>query len=248
MIHLALDHTPGGRAATLVGTARTFLTAAERQTLARLSVPKRRADWLLGRFTAKRLTQRYLARAHGMDVALSEIEISAAEDGSPRLRVLQQAEGKPIEVVMSISHSQGACFCALAPARDWDVGADIEHIENRSWHLAEDFFTADEIAQISSAPPCQRDLMVTAVWSAKEAVLKAGRVGLRADTRRVSCRLGRPGESWQPFSLCPSPDPLAQHTVGWWRQKGQFVMTLAARLSPGDRSPQPPKFCMEALA
>jgi 4'-phosphopantetheinyl transferase len=248
MIYWLLEHNPGGDAAALEDNAGTFLSASERLVLCRLKIKKRRADWLGGRFTAKRAVQRFLAREFCRTVELRYIEILAGGDGAPRVNLLHWDGPAVPNMILSISHSRSTCFCALVIGENFVVGADIEYVEARSWRLAEDFFTSEEQAQIQKANDDQRDVLVTAVWSAKEAVLKACRVGLRADTRRISCQLGMPSENWQPFSLHPSPDPLAKHTTGWWLVKGPFVLTLAAKANANLRELAAAQPCMEALA
>jgi hypothetical protein len=72
----------------------------------------------------------------------------------------------------------------------------------------------------------------TAIWSAKEAALKAIHQGLKVDTRSVSCLIqaqDNPPESWTPFAVHwdqqrlnrPLP-PLA----GWWRATETYILTL----------------------
>lgn len=215
--------------AELDKTATDFLSAVECRTLSRLVVPKRRSDWLCGRFTAKTLVQQYVGRSQRRAPHLAEIEILAALDGAPGVHLPAAVRGADEPLSISISHSHGACFCALADDGQVSVGADLEYIESRSWTLAQDFFTADEQARVLAASADQRDLMLTAIWSAKEAVLKAQRVGLREDTRRINCRLGFPSESWQPFALVSSPDCQEIFTASWWRVDGSFVLALVAR-------------------
>jgi 4'-phosphopantetheinyl transferase len=50
-----------------------WLTVAERGRLATLRTDKRRQDWLLGRWTGKRLLLATLARRHGMAPPLNAL-------------------------------------------------------------------------------------------------------------------------------------------------------------------------------
>jgi hypothetical protein len=62
-----------------------WLSDRERETLDGLRFPKRRADWRLGRFTAKTaIRAAWAALAPGSPVP--PIEIVAAPDGAPELR------------------------------------------------------------------------------------------------------------------------------------------------------------------
>jgi 4'-phosphopantetheinyl transferase len=90
---------------------------------------------------------------------------------------------------LSISHSSGAAFCAWTPLTTQHIGADIELIAPHPQYFIEDYFTPFEIAQCAQAPEPLRADLVTAIWSAKEAVLKALRQGLKWDTRQVEINL-----------------------------------------------------------
>ena len=77
------------------------------------------------------------------------------------------------------------------------------------------------------------DLLTTAIWSGKEAVLKALREGLRIDTRRITCRFepfDAPPQAWTPFTVVVDEGLAAQFPgawSGWWRVTDQFVLTTA---------------------
>ncbi len=83
-----------------------WLSAAEQQRT--FKAEKRRRDWLLGRWTAKNLVQRYLAQTTGETPALESIVIDADADGAP----YASCEGR-LPVSLSISHSHGTAFCGL---------------------------------------------------------------------------------------------------------------------------------------
>ena len=77
------------------------------------------------------------------------------------------------------------------------------------------------------------DLLTTAIWSGKEAVLKALREGLRIDTRRITCRFDpfdAPPQEWTPFAVIVDEGLAIQFPgawSGWWRGEGAFVLTMA---------------------
>lgn len=190
-----------------------------------LKTDKRRGDWLLGRWTAKRLAQACL----GDSRPLADYVIGNDPDGAPRLLDLPQID-------LSISHSHGLAFCALTEGGK--LGADIERIAARSSDFVEDYFTDDEIGYVRAVPPDVHDTLVTAIWSAKEAALKALRLGLRADTRVVDCRpqqaTAMSAADWLPIEIRIDSDRLgvdAACMMGWWRTHNEFVLTLAALIA-----------------
>ena len=163
---------------------------------------------------------------------------------------------------LSISHSHGMAFCAIVRETDehddlrnpiddsrrtdgagagaqragqFTVGADIETIEQRAASFVADFFTLAEQERINSAPAHLRDTLATAIWSAKEAVLKALREGLRIDTRRVTCRvdMGQVApEEWTPF-VVEMDEQLRADFPGswsaWWRVQNGFTLAIALK-------------------
>jgi 4'-phosphopantetheinyl transferase len=187
----------------------SWLGPGERDVLRGFRIPKRREDWRLGRWTAKRalagtpwlseLTSRAGAAAGrtnrsgvydaGQFASLSRVEIRAAEDGAPEAAL----DGVELPVSLSLSHSEGRALAAVA-AEELAIGCDIELVESRSSEFVHDYFTPAERAAIDAAGPDRRALAATLMWSAKESALKALRVGLRFDTRSVEVRPCRGAE------------------------------------------------------
>lgn len=216
-----------------------FLSTTEREQFALLTVPKRRADWLLGRWTAKQLVYSVIAGGQGDDSSLRQIVIARRTDGSP---YVTDEHGAILPVSLSISHSHGYAFCALVRGSERPLGADIEFIETRSPQFAADYFTASELDTLpDTLSDTERDLLVTAIWSGKEAALKAVRAGLTVDTRTVSCLFddaALPAGTWSTFRIDWGPDQRAAHRPaldGLWVRSGPFVLTLA--LSAPDNPP-----------
>ncbi len=217
-----------------------FLAASEREQFEALTVPKRRADWLLGRWTAKQLVHSVVAGGPPDDAALRQIVIARRADGSP---YVVTEGGARMPLTLSISHSRGHAFCAAIAGAERPLGADIEFVEARSPLFATDYFTEAELATLPpDLPDAERDLLVTAVWSGKEAALKAVRAGLTVDTRTISClfdTLAVTGESWSPFRIVWRPGAAAAARPaleGLWQRSGPFVLTLA--LPAANAAPQ----------
>ncbi len=210
-----------------------WLTPAERVRLAGLRVPARRRDWLLGRWTAKRLLGASLGTA-ATPLAPARIEIRAAADGAPEPFV----DGRPVPWTLSLSHRAGRGLCAVAPGPA-ALGCDLEPIEPRDPALVADYFTDPERALVAAATPADRVRLVVLLWSAKESALKAMRAGLREDPRDVVIVPSRaaPVTAWQ--ALAARHEPGDRSFAGWWRALDGDVLTVVVapdRLAAGIRT------------
>ncbi len=240
LVQSTSDHPDLARGVAPVG----LLSDSEQDRLAALKIDKRRRDWLLGRWTAKRLIQSYVERQTGLRLPLDAIAIEAEPSGAPRVEfrnqrlaigdwpVLPQSSIANLQSLsLSISHSGDRAFCALV--QNGSIGADIERIESRDWQFVEDYFTADEVLQVRQAPAEQYETVVTAIWSAKEAALKALRLGLTVDIRSVSCLFPalEMVNDWIAFDIIYDRHLLELADIPWlagrWRRRGDFVLTVA---------------------
>lgn len=196
-----------------------WLSEQERKISNEFRVPKRRNDWRLGRWTAKRAIAAYQAEKN---LRLSSLEIRAAADGVPE----PFYEGEPAEVSISISHSKDRGFCALEP-RGCAIGCDLEWIERREENFATDYFTPEELS-LSLQAPVEREVFENLIWSAKESTLKIIRKGLTRDTRSVviSPEFGEEDGSWNRWiGHCLESSRIFH---GWWRTCEGYIYTLAS--------------------
>ena len=212
--------------AACLPSADDWFSFREAEHLSRLRFGKRRADWRLGRWTAKRAVSLYLGRAADPR-SLAVVEIRPAPSGAPE--VFLDGEAAPVSI--SISHRDGRAACAIAgPAAA--LGCDLEIVEPRSRAFATDYFTADEQELLARPAAAERLQLLALLWSAKESALKALGVGLRIDTRSVAVELfvGPVWDSsgWRPLRARHEGQVLH----GWWRQTGGLVRTLAAAPAP----------------
>jgi 4'-phosphopantetheinyl transferase len=224
-----------------VAAANDWLSASEVDRLKGMRFAKRRADWGLGRWTAKRALAVYLnVPVH--PEALAEIEIRPTPSGAPEVFFANQ----PAPVTVSLSHRARTAICAVAPSGA-ALGCDLEIIEPRSEAFLTDFFTTEEQALVARAFASDRPQLCTLLWSGKESALKALRAGLRLDTRCVIVNpadaLGRPAEggagctqdpalaiqasyevnSWRPLCVRYSGGQVFH---GWWQNAGHLLRTI----------------------
>lgn len=211
----------------LTGEEAGFLSEGERSRLAGLRFEKRRSDWLLGRWTAKRL----LAESGVLPPGAGKDAIQIENEPGGRPFASWATNGERLALSLSISHRAGRGFCALS----WDegvlVGADIEKVEPKEVIFVEDYLGESERGVVERCPVERRDLLVTLAWSAKESLFKALGTGLRLDTRQVEvANLAdwmedqRIPDDWNPLQLLGQAvqEPLA----GWAQKRQDFVLTL----------------------
>jgi 4'-phosphopantetheinyl transferase len=214
-----------------------WLSTAEQARLAGLRIPKRRADWRLGRWTAKLAVAACLEWSADPST-LAKIEIIPAEGGAPEAFIA----GRPAPVSISISHRDGRAVCAVAPAESI-VGCDLELIEERSPAFVSDYFTAAEQKIVGDCPDADRARLIALLWSAKESTLKTLRTGLRLDTREISVDVhGWPpdvdADSWRELHTQYGERAFA----GWWRTGDGFIRTCIC-----DASSMPPTLLVPSL-
>jgi 4'-phosphopantetheinyl transferase len=230
-----------------VPASEEWLSASEALHLRDIAVAKRRNDWRLGRWTAKKAWATYLKAPPDPQI-FREIEIRPAPSGAPVLFF----NNNPEAVTISLSHRDGTALCAIAPSGG-ALGCDLEVVEPRSDAFLADYFTAEEQALVAHASAEDRSRLLALLWSGKESALKALREGLRLDTRCVIVSvvdgLGRGVEDGAASMDYPSDSsksscslngwrPLhVRHTEGqsyhgWWRQSGDLVRTVVAAPPP----------------
>src|SRR5271169_4808632 len=209
---------------------------------------KRRADWRLGRWTAKCAVAASLKLSNDRR-SPKRIEISAASTGQPEVVLVDRTE----RVTISLSHRTGIAICAVAFG-DVILGCDLEVIEPRSDGFIADYFTVEEQSAIAQVDAEERSALIALLWSAKESALKALHVGLRADTRSV--RVEIPGALDKLFenaaaSMSKAASPIQSGTLsprtwrslqvhcadetvfhGWWQRANDIVRTIVGAPPP----------------
>jgi 4'-phosphopantetheinyl transferase len=203
-----------------------WLEASESICLKGMRFAKRRADWRLGRWTAKCAVASFLG-VPADPQALAKIAIRPASSGAPEVFCANE----PAAVRVSISHRSGTSICAVAMS-GVDLGCDLEVIEPRSDAFLDDYFNPGEQALVAQAGAKDRSRLLALLWSAKESALKALREGLRLDTRSVVVSLGEETldrNDWSPLQVrCAD----GRSFDGWWQQTHAIVRTLVANPPP----------------
>lgn len=222
-----------------------WLSRLEASQLGGMSVPKRRAEWRLGRWTAKCAVAACL-KCSAEPRLFRDIEIRPTSSGAPQAFLA----GRLAPFSISLSHRAGLAIAAVASSGT-ALGCDLELIEQRCNSFAADYFTKEEQRLVRSATTAEQSALVTLLWSAKESALKAIGQGLRLDTRSMVVKVDIKSMSAgsgqvspaQTMGLPPGFDPPeANHWQaleiayigtlrtfhGWWQRTSPLIRTMVA--------------------
>jgi len=207
-----------------------WLSREERAAQAQLHSPKRRSDWRLGRFAAKRASRRWL----GGDKAapsLASISIVADEVGAPRI----EAAGSSPELGLSLSH-RGGWALAVVGNPPLALGCDLELVEARTPAFRASYFCLEERRMLDRAAGVERDRLANLLWSAKESALKLQRRGLSVDTRSLEVQrvAGIAHGGWRALRVLCARGPAL---FGWWRREADRLATVVT--APRRALPEP---------
>lgn len=210
-----------------------WLTPREAARAARMRYPKRRNDFLLGRWTAKSTLARTLDLPSD-PASLAAIEVWNASDGAPEPLVA----GQPAAAAISMTDRAGWGVC-LVDRPGVNLGCDLELVEPRTPAFVRDWLTPPEqdLVYADGGDPDER---ANLIWSAKESALKVLRTGLRRDTRSVEVSLtGDTVDGWAGLSVRAAEGEVFP---GWWRRYGVFLLTVAAdvEIAPPASLDEPP--------
>lgn len=228
-----------------------WLSVRERERMTTMKIPKRKDEYRLGRWCAKRALSTFLGdfgdqldipysgsvplNSHGLSVSTAaamsaqfgEMEVLPAEDGAPE--VWLDSQKAPLSI--SISHSNGVAMCLLCTGQV-EMGCDVESVVERSAAFLKDYFTEAEFNRMQEFQDQEREVVMNLIWSAKESALKALREGLRIDTRKVVVEFDweKPPHLWQPLTVHSLTNQRTYQ--GWWMACEQWVRTLVAWPTP----------------
>jgi 4'-phosphopantetheinyl transferase len=192
-----------------------WLSEREREVLATLGLPKRRADWRLGRWAAKSAVAAWRKGEIGV------IEVAAEKDGSPTVLL----DGAKSHVALSISHREGRALVAVGESPR-AVGCDLEAIEPRSRAFMREWLGPAEHELLAGLDDKRTKMVANLIWTAKEAASKVRQEGLRLNVRRARVEpasLELPPGSWAPLRVAWEDGSFEE---GWWRWEPGWVMSV----------------------
>jgi 4'-phosphopantetheinyl transferase len=219
-----------------------WLSDGELSRLDTLRFPKRRADWRLGRWTAKCAVAAYEKLPLHARV-LKRIEIRPAPSGQPE--VFLNGTSSPPSI--SLSHRSSRAMCAVGQPV-MRLGCDLELIEPHSDAFLSDYFASEEQTRLAGVPLAHRACLTALLWSGKESALKALHEGLRLSSRCVivNCENGSSSfQGWSPLHVLYTG---GQTFRGWWRQADGMLRTIVANPSPAPPIRLPaPAYCPDHM-
>ncbi len=162
----SLDGSP-----SFVAQCRSWLNEDERGRAARFIRQQDQVRFVLVHGGLRALLSRYLG------VGPDAVEMYRSKSGKPSLK--NELQGQPV-ITFNMSHAHGRALIAVSKGQE--VGVDLERIRSdvEVAKLSERYFTTSEHATIMQLTQEQRAARFFRYWVAKEAVLKAQGIGLRA--------------------------------------------------------------------
>lgn len=193
-VHVWLAPVDSARAAACA----PLLNAEEQQRAALFRFAADRERYTIGRGTLRRLLGSYLAQPP------AALTFSLGPAGKPALAGPEAGSG----LQFNVSHSGSAVLLGFAWSSD--LGVDVEaHRPNVEFaDLATRFYAPDEAALVLHASPAERAAVFYAIWTRKEACVKAIGTGIGIDLRGFSVAPLRP----EPLTL-PIHDRTASRTL-----------------------------------
>lgn len=143
-----------------------------------------------------------------------------AADAALPVQSAAKAEPGDADAALSFNWSHSCDYALLALARGTALGVDIEQVRERPrvLDLARRFFDPGEADALAKLHPAERTGAFTALWCAKEAVLKAAGEGLSFGLARLAFTL-RTGADWSLVRVDPA---LGRRSA--WRLAGFDVL------------------------
>jgi 4'-phosphopantetheinyl transferase len=203
----------------------TILSRDEQARAAKFKFERDRRRYVVAHGALHKILARYL----GNNAA--DLRFLAGVNGKPSLAAPLDASG----IAFNLSHSHERALIAVTLGRE--LGVDIEFIKvDFAFHeIAEQFFTAREVAAVRALPAQLQRHAFYKCWTSKEAFLKAKGTGLSGQLDEVEISLTgdervritanvpgwnltelNPGDGYE-AALATKGDPLAVFCYRWRR-------------------------------
>lgn len=161
---------------------RDLLSCDEQRRLEQFLVEAPRQQYLIARATLRMTLSKY------SNVAPRAWRFATNRYGRPRIDAPLLTD----QLYFNVSHCDG--LIAIAVARTADIGIDVENVARRldTDLLAPAVFTETECAALAAAPNEDRRKLFFALWTLKEAYIKARGMGLSIDLAGFEFKIAEP--------------------------------------------------------
>lgn len=150
------------------------LSSLELEHLDRFAMPKKKLQWLSGRYAVKTALFKYMT-ARDRLLELNCIDILNKETSAPYL--VQYPD-----IQISITHSYPYCIGAVS---DYSIGIDLEKVMKLRDSLINQYFHPNEITNLGELGTDDYHIKAITYWTRKEAVSKLLELGLKMDFKQI---------------------------------------------------------------
>lgn len=175
-----------------------LLTPDEQSRAIKFRLPLLRDRFVAGRAALRHILAQYVG------IPPAKVAFDYNTHGKPRLR---PGRDKGAPLAFNCSHSEDCFVCAVT--LDGDIGVDVESIKRSRpcTEIAERFFHSEEAAWLRALPHTEQADEFYAIWTAKEAYMKALGKGMSLSLNSFSTigARDRPPEIWR-FKTLSSGD------------------------------------------
>jgi len=144
-----------------------LLSLDERERAGRFLRDEHRENFLVGRGVLRTILSRYLTEEAG------DLRFCYSRWGKPRLH---ERHGDA-SLRFNLSHTHGLALYAITRGREIGVDLEWSGAGRDGEEIARTYFSSEELAELSSAPGGDRSEVFLALWTRKEALLKANGAG-----------------------------------------------------------------------
>ena len=200
---------------------RALLDDGDRAQVDRFGPVFKKRETTVGRV----LVRTALSAATG--IAPAALRFDRGEHGRP-FTTTPGTEG----VCFNLTHTAGLVACAVST--EGEVGVDAERVAPRSPGLVKRFYHPTEVAYVAEAPANEQDHRTTAVWTLKEAVIKATGKGLAVPLPSFAVN---PRTEPPTMSVPPGDDPADRYALWLQWPTPEHALALALRGSVAEVRP-----------
>lgn len=192
------------------------LSVDEQERACRFHFERDRTRYIVARGTLRSILGRYLDREPG------DLQFVYGLHGKP---CLCDEQGRAA-IHFNLAHSHRLAVYAFAQRRE--VGIDLEYVRPipHLQQIAASFFSAREVATLSSLPPSQQQEAFYLCWTSKEAYVKAKGLGLAQPLDQLDVSLV-PGKSARLLRVEGRPEETSRWSPRWLRPAPGYMAALA---------------------